>query len=67
MATLDALSKALGVSVAELFVPDERSPRAGFARDIGELLEGLAQPQRERVLVIVREACALVTTAKRTR
>jgi len=59
LSTLDALSKALGVSVPELFVPNDRTPRRGFVLELSELLTPLSSAQRERVLVIVREACAL--------
>lgn len=67
LGTLDALARALGVSTAELFVPDDRTPRHGFVNEVSELLGGLTTAQRERVLVIVREACALVATPKRGR
>jgi transcriptional regulator with XRE-family HTH domain len=64
LATLDALSVALGVSVAELFVADERTPRAGFAAEISGLIDDLSSVQREHVLVIVREACALAAARR---
>ncbi|MEY4514949.1 MAG: hypothetical protein RLZZ450_7071 [Pseudomonadota bacterium] len=64
MATLDALSRALQVSVAELFVPDDRTPTAGFAAEIAQLLGVLSSQQRERILVIVRESCALITSKR---
>ena len=64
LGTLDALSRALSVSHAELFVPDDRTPRLGFVAEVAELLAGLSQAQRERVLVIMREASALARRAR---
>jgi transcriptional regulator with XRE-family HTH domain len=64
LATLDALSKALGVQVAELFVAEERAPRGGFVSEIAELLNSLSHNQRERLLAIVREAHALAATKR---
>lgn len=67
LATLDALSRAFAVTHAELFVPDDRTPKLGFVAEVSELLAPLGPAQRERVLVIVREACALVPSARRAR
>lgn len=67
LTTLDMLAKAFGVPLPELFVPDERAPRRGVGAEIADLVNGLTPAQRERVLVIVREACALAPTARRGR
>ncbi len=64
LATLDVLSRALGVTVAELFVPDSRMPRQGYAAEISTMVESLDAAQRERLLVIVREAHALATAPR---
>jgi transcriptional regulator with XRE-family HTH domain len=64
LATLDALSSALSVSVAELFVADDRSPKGGLLSEIADLLSGMSVSQRERMLAIVREARALAMSKR---
>jgi transcriptional regulator with XRE-family HTH domain len=61
LATLDALSKALGVEVAELFVADRRAPRGDFVSEIAELVSSLSGRQREHLLAVVREIHALAS------
>jgi transcriptional regulator with XRE-family HTH domain len=59
LATLDALSRAFGVPVSDLFVHDERAPRGGHVREVSELLHGISSAQLDHILAIVREARAL--------
>ncbi len=64
LATLDALSNALGVGVPDLFVARGNGRRRGtpYPSEIAELVQAMAaldSNQRTRVLTILREACAL--------
>ncbi|MDB4988057.1 MAG: hypothetical protein JWN04_3235 [Myxococcaceae bacterium] len=45
MAALDELARTFGVSLAELFVPDDRTPPVGLAAEIDALLAGLSSGQ----------------------
>ena len=65
LSTLDALARALDVSIPELFIPDERTPRYGFVPEIAELIAPLSKAQRESVLVVVREVCSVAAAKQR--
>lgn len=67
LATLDALAHALRVSVSELFAAGESQRSGGALEDVAALLEGLDRTDRQRVLTIVREACALARPPRQRR
>jgi transcriptional regulator with XRE-family HTH domain len=63
--TLDALAQALGVRVSDLLATGEGREKKNAAQDVSALIGGLVGADRERVLRIVREACAIATASKR--
>lgn len=65
LATLDALSEALGVAIPDLFVARASTRRRATQGDseiyrLADALAGLSPAQRARGLAILRELCALL-------